>query len=82
MTRKLEEDLQSKTGKLKKEVANKYSSGTIEKTLKGHKLSATCVVISSNSKYLFSGSKDGSIIKCILLCFRILLFKVLKIFIF
>ena len=32
--------------------------------LKGHRLTVTCVAVSNNGKYLFSGSKDGSIIKC------------------
>jgi WD domain, G-beta repeat. len=34
------------------------------KCLRGHKLSVTCVVISSDDKYIFSASKDGAIIKC------------------
>ena len=33
-------------------------------TLRGHKLSVTCVVISHDDAHLFSGSKDGAIIKC------------------
>ena len=36
----------------------------VEKQLKGHRLSVTCVAISSDKKYIFSTSKDGTIIKC------------------
>ncbi|RNA10783.1 U3 small nucleolar RNA-interacting 2 isoform X2 [Brachionus plicatilis] len=63
VVRKLEEDLASKTGKLKKQIADKYTAGLIEKQLKGHRLSVTCVAISPNKKYIFSTSKDGTIIK-------------------
>jgi ribosomal RNA-processing protein 9 len=42
----------------------KYVNGTVVRELKGHRLTVTCVAVSNNGKYLFSGSKDGSIIKC------------------
>ena len=42
----------------------KYVDGTMHRQLKGHRLSVTCVVISNDGKYMFSSSKDGSIIKC------------------
>lgn len=32
--------------------------------LRGHKLPITCLVITSDEKYIFSASKDCSIIKC------------------
>lgn len=32
--------------------------------LRGHKLPVTCLVITADDKYVFSASKDGSIIKC------------------
>lgn len=31
---------------------------------KGHKLSVTSLVVSPDDQYVFSGSKDGTIIKC------------------
>lgn len=63
VSRKLEEDLQSKTGKLRKELAQKYKSGEIKHQFKGHRLTVTCAVVSHDSKFVFSGSKDASIIK-------------------
>ena len=43
----------------------------MDRQLKGHKLSVTCIALSANLDLLFSGSKDGSIIKCkfALFCF-------------
>lgn len=34
------------------------------KVLRGHKLPVTCLVISSDDKYIFSAAKDCTIIKC------------------
>lgn len=34
------------------------------KILRGHQLPVTCVVVSHDNKYIFSASKDGTIIKC------------------
>ena len=31
---------------------------------KGHPLSITCLATSSDDNYIYSGSKDGTIIKC------------------
>ena len=31
---------------------------------RGHQLSVTCVVISTDNQFIYSGSKDCSIIKC------------------
>ena len=31
---------------------------------RGHQLSVTCLVVSSDDKFMYSGSKDGTIIKC------------------
>lgn len=44
--------------------------------LRGHKLSVTCLVITPDEKYIFSASKDCSIIKCesdrsTVLCFNV-----------
>lgn len=63
VVQRLEEDLNSKIGKLKREIATKITNSTIERQLKGHRLSVTCIAVSTDSKYLFSGSKDGSLIK-------------------
>lgn len=32
--------------------------------LRGHKLPVTCAVVSSDDKFIFSASKDASLIKC------------------
>ena len=55
---------QTKTGKLRRDIAKNYVGGTSVRQLKGHKMSVTCVCITADVKHLFSGSKDGSIIKC------------------
>ncbi len=60
----LRDDILEKSGKLKKFVAKSYKDGQILRQLKHHKLSVTCVVISFDCKFIFSGSKDGTIVKC------------------
>lgn len=58
----LDEDLQSKIGKLKRELAVNLTSITSERVLKSaHRLSVTCTA--HVGSILFSGSKDGSIVK-------------------
>lgn len=34
------------------------------RVLRGHQLPVTCLVISPDDKFIFSASKDGSLIKC------------------
>lgn len=61
---RLEEDALEDAGRLEKFIANSILPDHDNiRVLKGHRLSITSVVISSDSKYIFSGSKDGSIIK-------------------
>lgn len=61
---RLEEEALEEAGRLEKFIANTVvpdQSGI--KILRGHRLPITCVAISMDSKFIFSGSKDGSIIK-------------------
>ena len=44
------------------------------RVLRGHQLSITCLCISSDDKFVFSGSKDCSIIKCNVVTFCFFLF--------
>lgn len=63
----LDQDVQSKIGKLKRELGTTLTSASIERTLKSaHRLSVTCTAHdehSNSSMSLFSGSKDGCIVK-------------------
>lgn len=34
------------------------------RVLRGHQLAVTCLVISPDDRFIFSASKDGSLIKC------------------
>ncbi|XP_072026456.1 U3 small nucleolar RNA-interacting protein 2-like isoform X2 [Amphiura filiformis] len=62
---KLKEDVLEQSGRLQRQVARDYIPPTGEDilVLKGHKLSITCLVISPDSKHVYTGSKDCSIIK-------------------
>ncbi|CAI9737310.1 small nucleolar RNA-interacting 2 [Octopus vulgaris] len=62
---RLKHDFLEQSGKLNKQVADEYlppESSDIT-YLKGHKLPITCIVITPDNNYVFSASKDCSIIK-------------------
>ncbi|XP_017783630.1 PREDICTED: U3 small nucleolar RNA-interacting protein 2 [Nicrophorus vespilloides] len=65
--KKLQEDYLSQTGRLKLFVAKKYTGYDENQivTLRNnvHKNCITCFCISSDNKFMFSGSKDGGLIK-------------------
>ncbi|XP_033746030.1 U3 small nucleolar RNA-interacting protein 2-like [Pecten maximus] len=65
VSHRLKQDILEQTGRLQRQVADNVSSPHSEDitVLRGHQLSVTCVVISPDSRYLFTGSKDCSIIK-------------------
>ncbi|OWF42493.1 U3 small nucleolar RNA-interacting protein 2-like isoform X2 [Mizuhopecten yessoensis] len=65
ISHRLKQDILEQTGRLQREVADNYLVPTVEDitVLRGHQLSVTCVVISPDSRHLFTGSKDCSIIK-------------------
>ncbi|KAL5014755.1 hypothetical protein ScPMuIL_009025 [Solemya velum] len=64
ITHRLKQDLLEQTGRLHKEVADTYEKPSDDIcVLRGHKLPVTCVVISPDTKHVYSGSKDCSIIK-------------------
>lgn len=63
---KLKEDILEKTGKLFKKVADKYFSVNeklIVQLKNGHRSTITSLIISFDNKFIFSSSKDGSIVK-------------------
>lgn len=63
---KLKEDILEKSGKLLKKVADKYAGIDGQKVIQlknGHKKPITCLVVSSDNRFIFSSSKDGSIVK-------------------
>ncbi|XP_038054449.1 U3 small nucleolar RNA-interacting protein 2-like isoform X2 [Patiria miniata] len=65
ISHRLREEVLEQSGKLQKKVAQDYDfQATPEMAvLRGHQLSVTCLVISSDNKHAYSGSKDCSIIK-------------------
>ncbi|KAJ8299309.1 hypothetical protein KUTeg_023369 [Tegillarca granosa] len=65
ISHRLKQDLLEQTGKLQKQVADDYIQPTEDNilVLRGHKLPVTCLVISPDDRYIFSGSKDCSVIK-------------------
>ncbi|CAK9296964.1 unnamed protein product [Gordionus sp. m RMFG-2023] len=65
ISNKLTEEMLEKSGKLQRYIANKYTLPTKDNIIlkRGHKLTPTCAIISSDVKYIFSSSKDGIIIK-------------------
>ncbi|KAL4655971.1 U3 small nucleolar RNA-interacting protein 2 [Arapaima gigas] len=62
---RLQEEVLEQKGKLKRLVAKDYLPPDVAdlRLLRGHKLSVTCLVISPDDKFIFSASKDCSIIK-------------------
>lgn len=62
---RLKHDLLEQAGKLQKKVAENIVVPSQEELIifRGHQLSVTCVVISPDSQYIYSGSKDCSIVK-------------------
>ncbi|XP_066528195.1 U3 small nucleolar RNA-interacting protein 2 [Hoplias malabaricus] len=62
---RLKEDVLEQKGKLQRPVAKELVAPDPAeiRLLRGHKLSVTCLVITPDEKYIFSASKDCSIIK-------------------
>ncbi|XP_033334240.2 U3 small nuclear riboprotein factor 55K [Megalopta genalis] len=65
VTKRLHEEYLEERGRLRKTVASNYVSHNepIALKCKDHKNSITCICLSSNGKFLYSGSKDGSLVK-------------------
>lgn len=66
MKKRLQEEYLEEKGRLRKFVASKYSghSDPVVLRCKEHKDSITCICLSSNGHFLYSGSKDGTLVKC------------------
>ncbi|XP_068171577.1 U3 small nucleolar RNA-interacting protein 2 isoform X2 [Antennarius striatus] len=62
---RLQEDVLEQKGKLQRFIAKDFlpPDASEIRVLRGHKLAITCLVITSDDKYIFSASKDCSIIK-------------------
>ncbi|CAF0922474.1 unnamed protein product [Adineta ricciae] len=67
VSERLRDDVLEQAGKLHRQVASNYSQPVLLHTCRGHQQSVTCVCISNDNKYAFTGSKDCSIIKWCLL---------------
>ncbi|XP_017754685.1 PREDICTED: U3 small nucleolar RNA-interacting protein 2-like [Eufriesea mexicana] len=65
VTRRLHEEYLEEKGRLRKTVASNYVNYAepIVLKCKEHKNSITCLSLSSDGKVLYSGSKDGSLVK-------------------
>ncbi|XP_067683417.1 U3 small nucleolar RNA-interacting protein 2-like isoform X2 [Haliotis asinina] len=65
ISHRLKQDQLELAGKLQREVADllEFPDSTQLRELRGHRLPVTCIVISPDSKHIFSGSKDCSLIK-------------------
>ncbi|XP_014214805.1 U3 small nucleolar RNA-interacting protein 2 [Copidosoma floridanum] len=63
--KRLKEEYLEEKGRLRKVVANTYMGHGEPQILKckDHKNSVTCVCLSNDGQFLFSGSKDGSLVK-------------------
>lgn len=62
----LKESVLEKSGQLHRKVADNYSLDSLEKVVKmknGHRKTITCCVVSTNGEFVFTASKDCSIIK-------------------
>ncbi|KAK4871918.1 hypothetical protein RN001_016042 [Aquatica leii] len=74
ISERLKIDYLKQTGRLKASVAHEYIGADTDnlKILKAkeHKSAITCICVSSNGNYLFSGSKNGSIVKWSLLEYK------------
>ncbi|XP_062523140.1 U3 small nucleolar RNA-interacting protein 2-like [Corticium candelabrum] len=68
----LREDVLKQAGKLQKKIASQYSKpdSSSVRQMRGHRLSITCMVITPDDKFVYTGSKDCSIIKWSLDAFR------------
>ncbi|XP_014299559.1 U3 small nucleolar RNA-interacting protein 2 [Microplitis demolitor] len=65
VARRLQEEYLEEKGRLRKTVARNYvgHEDFLQLKCKNHRDSITCLCISNNGKFLYSGSKDGTIIK-------------------
>ncbi|RMB99977.1 hypothetical protein DUI87_23386 [Hirundo rustica rustica] len=63
---RLKEDVLEQKGRLQRLVAKDVQPPDPARirVLRGHQLPVTCLVISPDDKFIFSASKDGSLIKC------------------
>ncbi|KAM9276866.1 LOW QUALITY PROTEIN: U3 small nucleolar RNA-interacting protein 2 [Morus bassanus] len=63
---RLKEDVLEQKGRLQRLVAKDVQppDPAIIRVLRGHQLPVTCLVISPDDRFIFSASKDGSLIKC------------------
>lgn len=68
ITNRLKVDYLKQTGKYKSFIADQYievdGKNISILRCKEHRSAITCVCITSDNKIMFSGSKDGSIVKC------------------
>ncbi|XP_011498248.1 PREDICTED: U3 small nucleolar RNA-interacting protein 2 [Ceratosolen solmsi marchali] len=65
ITKRLKQDYLEEKGRLRKIIADTYVGHDTPFILrcKDHKNSITCICLSSNGQFLYSGSKDGSLVK-------------------
>lgn len=67
ISKRLKEDYLKQTGRFKSFIADQYCGVDLESVsvlkCRDHRGSVTCLCVTSDDKYVFSGSKDGGIVK-------------------
>lgn len=80
VNKRLKEDYLKQSGKWKSSVADKFTGIDLDNVsvlkCRDHRKTVTCLCISSDTKYVYSGSKDGGIVKCEFCFLNIKLFNI------
>ncbi|KAK3744001.1 hypothetical protein QZH41_010810, partial [Actinostola sp. cb2023] len=65
ISHRLQQDLLEQSGKFQRQIAHQFSAPqpSAVRALRGHQLSVTCLCVSPDDKYVFTGSKDCFVIK-------------------
>lgn len=91
ISKRLKEDYLKQAGKFKRIVAGQYSKIKANDIrylkCKEHRSTVTCICVSSDNKFMYSGSKDSGIVKCMypyvnlhfLICHTLVLFQGLSV---
>lgn len=66
VTKRLQDEFLETKGRLRKTLASSYSGHgeIVSLSRKHHRDSITCLCVSNDGNFLYSGSKDGALVKC------------------